>query len=89
PELHVVATLAPTGSNLGVWGKGFAPNATVTIVFADSTAPPTTLTTDALGGFMWAIPISPYERPGIRTVVAQTSVTAAASATVTIVSPPA
>ncbi len=89
PEFHVVAALAPTGSNLGVWGKGFAPNATVTIVFADSTAPPTTLTTDALGGFLWAIPVGRYERPGIRTVVAQTSVTAAASATVTIVSPPA
>jgi Tol biopolymer transport system component len=73
------------GSRLDVLGSGFAPNSTVTLLWADGAGRRTVATTDASGVFVASILIGAAERSGLRTLVAQGSFDTTASASVTLI----
>lgn len=82
-SLTTTADTLVAGSRLGVGGSGFAPNTVVTLLWADGAGRSSTVTTDSSGGFLTVVVVGGAERPGRRTLVAQ-SATATATADVTI-----
>lgn len=66
-ELDVVA-----GEEIGIGGSGFAPKATVTLLWADGFGERTTLQTDKGGNFLISMKVAASERAGDRMLVAQT-----------------
>ncbi|MEN9645508.1 MAG: hypothetical protein RL238_2177 [Actinomycetota bacterium] len=72
PKLAVSNTVAVAPSRLTVVGAGFAPNTPVTVSWADGSGRPVTAVTDALGGLLVEFTLRPNDRPGPRTLVAQT-----------------
>ena len=60
------------GDEIGVGGAGFAPNATITLLWADGAGQRTTVLADKSGNFLISMPVAGNERPGDRLLVAQT-----------------
>jgi hypothetical protein len=72
PTLEATATDVQAGGQIGLGGSGFAPKSTVTLLWADGAGGTTTVQTDANGHFLMIMPVAANERPGDRTLVAQT-----------------
>lgn len=73
PKLAVSSTTAVAPTRLQVIGAGFAPNATVTVAWADGLGRPLKVVTDGFGGLLVELLVRPTDRPGVRTLVAQTT----------------
>ncbi len=58
---------------MDVTGSGFAPNATITMSWADGSGGTTTAVTDAAGGLSVQVVVRATDRTGQRTLVAQSS----------------
>lgn len=71
PTLAASKSTISAGSRLNLTGSGFAPNATVTVSWADGTGGSTSVVTDAAGGLSAQIVVRATDRAGARTVVAQ------------------
>jgi hypothetical protein len=72
------------GKEIGVGGSGFAPDATVTLLWADGAGRRTTVDTDNTGSFLISMPVAGNERPGDRLLVAQTPGTGSDPASVVL-----
>jgi Tol biopolymer transport system component len=72
PTLEATATDVQAGGQIGLGGSGFAPKSTVTLLWADGAGGTATVQTDANGHFLMIMPVAANERPGDRTLVAQT-----------------
>lgn len=72
PTIQAAATDVLVGTQVGVGGSGFAPKATVTLLWADGAGQRTTVQTDKAGNFLIAMLVAGNERPGDRLLVAQT-----------------
>jgi Tol biopolymer transport system component len=84
PTIEAAATDVLAGTEIGVGGSGFAPNATITLLWADGAGQRTTVVTDANGDFLISMPVAGNERPGDRLLVAQTPGTATEPASVVL-----
>jgi len=71
PQLAVAQSTLAAGSRLEVSGSGFAPNVTVTLLWADGSGGSATAVTDAAGGLNAKIVVRATDRSGLRTLVAQ------------------
>ena len=72
PAIQAAATDVFAGNEIGIGGSGFAPDATVTLLWADGAGQRTTVQTDASGAFLLSMQVAGNERPGDRLLVAQT-----------------
>ena len=72
PTIQTGAIDVAAGKEVGIGGTGFAPNATVTLLWADGAGQRTTVETDKVGSFLISMPVAANERPGDRLLVAQT-----------------
>ena len=72
PTLSASAPAVLAGSRLAIVGSGFAPNANVTVAWADGSGRATTVVTDAAGAAVFTLVLRATERTGQRTLVAQT-----------------
>jgi Tol biopolymer transport system component len=72
PTLQANATDVVAGKEIGIGGTGYAPDATITLLWADGAGQRTTVQTDKAGNFLISMPVAGNERPGDRTLVAQT-----------------
>ncbi len=72
PTIQTGAIDVVAGEEVGVGGTGFAPDATVTLLWADGAGQRTTVQTDEVGSFLISMPVAANERPGDRLLVAQT-----------------
>ena len=72
PTIQAGATDVSAGEEIGVGGAGFAPKATITLLWADGAGPRTTVQTDNAGNFLISMQVAANERPGDRVLVAQT-----------------
>jgi len=87
PKLALGTTNIIAPSRVQVVGAGFAPNVPVTIAWADGLGRPVTVTSDGYGGVLAELVVRPNDRPGARTIVAQTADGEMASADATVVVP--
>ena len=71
PMLAVSRSTVMAGSRMDVTGSGFAPNATITISWADGSGGSVTAVTDAVGGLSASVVVRATDRSGQRTLVAQ------------------
>lgn len=71
-QLAVSKSTITAGGRLNVTGTGFAPNATVTVSWADGSGGSATVGTDATGNLSASIVVRATDRSGSRTLVAQT-----------------
>jgi Tol biopolymer transport system component len=72
PTIGANASDVLAGTEIGIGGSGFAPNALVTLLWADGGGQRTTVQTDKAGSFVISMPVAANERPGDRQLVAQT-----------------
>jgi Tol biopolymer transport system component len=72
PTIQAGATDVIAGNEVGIGGSGFAPKATITLLWADGAGQRTTLQTDNAGTFLISMMVAANERPGDRILVAQT-----------------
>ncbi len=72
PAIQAAATDVVAGDQIGVGGAGFAPNATITLLWADGAGRRTTVQADKAGNFLLSMLVAANERPGDRMLVAQT-----------------
>ncbi|HSB87634.1 MAG TPA: choice-of-anchor D domain-containing protein [Ilumatobacteraceae bacterium] len=72
PVIQAGATDVVAGNEIGIGGSGFAPSATVTLLWADGFGERTMLQTDKGGNFLISMKIAQNERSGDRVLVAQT-----------------
>ncbi|MBI4885252.1 MAG: choice-of-anchor D domain-containing protein [Actinobacteria bacterium] len=86
PKLAADVTVLAPG-RLGLTGTGFAPNADVTVSWADGSGGSLTTVTDAVGGLSAQMVVRATDRSGLRTIVAQTADGQVASAEVLVVPP--
>jgi Tol biopolymer transport system component len=84
PTLEATATDVQAGGQIGLGGGGFAPKSTVTLLWADGAGGTSTVQTDANGKFLMIMPVAANERPGDRTLVAQTPGTGSDPASVLV-----
>jgi Tol biopolymer transport system component len=84
PTIQAAATDVIAGNEIGVGGAGFAPNATVTLLWADGAGHRTTVDTDVAGGFLISMRVAGNERSGDRLLVAQTPGTGTEPASVVL-----
>jgi Tol biopolymer transport system component len=91
PTIQGAAIDVVAGNEIGIGGSGFAPKATVTLLWADGGGQRTTLQTDKTGNFLISMKVAANERPGDRVLVAQTPGTGTdpASIVLRITAPPA
>ena len=87
PKLALGTTNIIAPSRVQVVGAGFAPNVPVTIVWADGLGRSVTVTSDGFGGVLAELVVRPNDRPGARTIVAQTADGEMAAADATVVVP--
>ena len=87
PKVAVSSTTIIAGSRLNLVGAGFAPNSVVTVSWSDGAGRPLSAVTDAAGSLMLTVMVRPNDRPGNRTLVAQTTDGQVATAEVLIVAP--
>jgi Tol biopolymer transport system component len=72
PTIGAGATDVLAGTEVGVGGSGFAPKATITLLWADGAGQRTTVQTNQEGNFLVSMLVAANERPGDRLLVAQT-----------------
>jgi hypothetical protein len=60
------------GEQIGVGGSGFAPDANITLLWADGAGRRTSVQADKAGNFLISMLVAANERPGDRVLVAQT-----------------
>jgi hypothetical protein len=84
PSIQASATDVDAGGEIGIGGSGFAPNATITLLWADGAGRRTTVQTDKAGNFLLPMPVAANERAGDRTLVAQTPGTGSDPASVVL-----
>jgi hypothetical protein len=72
PTIQAAANDVVAGDEIGVGGAGFAPDATITLLWADGAGERTTVLADKSGNFLIAMHVAGNERPGDRLLVAQT-----------------
>ncbi|MEP7202528.1 MAG: choice-of-anchor D domain-containing protein [Ilumatobacteraceae bacterium] len=84
PAIQSAANDVLVGDQIGIGGSGFAPNATVTLLWADGAGQRTTVQTDKSGAFLLSMPVAGNERPGDRLLVAQTPGTGSDPASVVL-----
>ncbi len=77
PTIQAAATDVVAGDQVGVGGSGFAPDSTVTLLWADGAGRRITVQTDKAGNFLLSMLVAANERPGDRMLVAQTPGTGA------------
>ncbi len=87
PKLAASTTTVVAPARLTIIGAGFAPNAPVTLTWADGAGRPVTVTTDATGSLLGEFIVRPNDRRGNRTIVAQTLGGEVAVADVTVIVP--
>lgn len=87
PKLAASTTTVVAPSELVLIGAAFAPNTKVTLGWADGAGAPVTVTTDETGSLVATMIVRPNDRPGNRTVVAQTADGQLATADVAVVVP--
>ena len=87
PKVAVSSTTIIAGGRLNLVGAGFAPNTVVTVAWADGAGRPLSAVTDAAGSLMVTVVVRPNDRPGNRTLVAQTTDGHTATADVLVVAP--
>ena len=83
-RLQTAANDVVAGNDVGVGGAGFAPNATITLLWADGAGQRTTVLTDNSGNFLISMHVAGNERPGDRLLVAQTPGTGSDPASVVL-----
>ncbi|MEY2525063.1 MAG: hypothetical protein QOJ66_3628, partial [Ilumatobacteraceae bacterium] len=90
PTISTAANDVVAGDEVGVGGAGFAPNATITLLWADGAGERTTVLADNSGTFLISMHVAGNERPGDRLLVAQTPGTGSdsASAVLRVISRP-
>jgi Tol biopolymer transport system component len=90
PAIQTAANDVVAGDEVGVGGAGFAPNATITLLWADGAGQRTTVLADNSGTFLISMHVAGNERPGDRLLVAQTPGTGTdpASAVLRVISRP-
>jgi Tol biopolymer transport system component len=90
PTIQAAANDVLAGNEIGIGGAGFAPNATVTLLWADGAGQRTTVQTDKTGAFLLSMLVAGNERPGDRVLVAQTPGTGSepASAVLRVIAKP-
>jgi hypothetical protein len=71
PTLVASKSTIVAGSRLNLTGSGFAPNATITVSWADGTGASTSVVTDAVGGLSAQVVVRATDRTGARKLVAQ------------------
>jgi hypothetical protein len=84
PTIQAGANDVIAGSEIGVGGSGFAPQAVITLLWADGAGARTTVETDKAGNFLISMPVAGNERPGDRLLVAQTPGTGTEPASVVL-----
>jgi WD40-like Beta Propeller Repeat len=84
PTIQAAANDVIAGGEVGVGGSGFAPNATITLLWADGAGARTTVESDKAGNFLISMPVAGNERPGDRLLVAQTPGTGSEPASVVL-----
>ena len=84
PTIQAAATDVVAGNEIGVGGSGFAPKATVTLLWADGAGQRTTVLADKSGNFLISMNVAGNERPGDRLLVAQTPGTGSDPASVVL-----
>jgi Tol biopolymer transport system component len=72
PTIQAAATDVVAGDQIGIGGSGFAPNSTITLLWADGAGRRITVQTDQNGNFLLSMLVAANERPGDRMLVAQT-----------------
>jgi Tol biopolymer transport system component len=77
PAIQAAATDVVAGDQIGVGGSGFAPNSTITLLWADGAGRRITVQADEAGNFLLSMLVAANERPGDRMLVAQTPGTGA------------
>lgn len=87
PKLAVDTTTIIAPARVRVVGAGFAPNVPVTIAWADGLGSAVQALSDGYGGVQAELVVRPNDRPGARTVVAQSPDGELALAEVTVVVP--
>jgi Tol biopolymer transport system component len=85
PSMVLSADRVRQGGDVAVAGVGFAPFTKISLVFADGRGLRMEVTTDGAGNFLVPIELTPIERPGTRTLVAQSPTGDTASGTLTVV----
>ncbi len=88
PIFEVAGSEVAAGSSLGVGGRGFPPDTSVSILFGDDPASALVTSTNADGAFLLWLPIDPAARGGQRVVVAQAADGSVGSATVEVIEQP-
>jgi WD40-like Beta Propeller Repeat len=84
PTIQAAANDVIAGSEIGIGGSGFAPSATITLLWADGAGARTTVESDEAGNFLISMPVAGNERPGDRLLVAQTPGTGTEPASVVL-----
>ena len=84
PTIQAAANDVIAGNQIGVGGTGFAPQATITLLWADGAGARTTVVSDKSGNFLISMPVAGNERPGDRLLVAQTPGTGSDPASVVL-----
>jgi Tol biopolymer transport system component len=84
PTIQAAANDVIAGNQIGVGGSGFAPQATITLLWADGAGARTTVVSDKSGNFLISMPVAGNERPGDRLLVAQTPGTGSDPASVVL-----
>jgi len=72
PTIQAAGTDVMAGDQIGVGGAGFAPNANITLLWADGAGRRTPVQADKAGNFLISMLVAANERPGDRVLVAQT-----------------
>jgi hypothetical protein len=72
PTIQAAGTDVMAGEQIGVGGSGFAPDANITLLWADGAGRRTSVQADKAGNFLISMLVAANERPGDRVLVAQT-----------------
>ena len=72
PTVVAAANDVVAGKEIGIGGAGFAPGATITLLWADGAGERSTVLADKAGNFLISMQVAGNERPGDRLLVAQT-----------------
>jgi Tol biopolymer transport system component len=84
PTIQAGAIDVVAGKEIGIGGTGFAPKATITLLWADGAGERTTVEADKEGSFLISMAVAGNERPGDRLLVAQTPGTGSDPASVVL-----
>jgi hypothetical protein len=88
PQLDILTDEIRAGGQMLTAGRGYPPNIEVTIVFGDRSDDVVTTSTNAEGGFLLFIPVSPDQPGGARNIVVQSASGAAATSDIEVIADP-